>query len=164
MDELWHAAILDTQFYAHLQDALDVILHHRPSGASETEARENRLAAMKSVYTAFFGGTPLKPVHSHLGRLDGRHQPQRAADLRRRPENSIFVKSLTGTVTMIKVSANGEEHIGELKTKIELVQGTPVELQRLVFRGRALEDSETLASYGIGNDSTLHLILRQLGC
>ena len=40
MDEIWHAAILDTQFYASLQEALGVVIHHRPEGASDKEAAQ----------------------------------------------------------------------------------------------------------------------------
>lgn len=44
VNELWHAAILDTRFYSDLQAALRITLDHRPSGASraetETKSRE----------------------------------------------------------------------------------------------------------------------------
>lgn len=61
MDELWHAAILDTKLYAELQEALGLVLHHRPSGASdqESEHRERRLAVMKAIYRANFSTDPL---------------------------------------------------------------------------------------------------------
>jgi|TARA_R110002060_G_scaffold27509_8_gene37363 hypothetical protein len=51
MDEIWHAAILDTQFYASLQEALGVVIHHRPEGASDKEAaqRTKRLSVMEGV-------------------------------------------------------------------------------------------------------------------
>lgn len=60
MDELWHAAILDPRFYADLQVSLEVVLHHRPSGAAEAESqqREQRLAAMKGLYSGFFSEEP----------------------------------------------------------------------------------------------------------
>ena len=61
VDELWHAAILDTKFYADLQSAMGVVLHHRPSGApeQESEPREKRLKKMSAMYTAFFSTNPL---------------------------------------------------------------------------------------------------------
>ena len=56
--------MLNTRFYAELQNALGVTLHHRPWGASEQEAepRKKRLAAMKSMYKAMFSGEPLEYV------------------------------------------------------------------------------------------------------
>ncbi|KAF4618981.1 hypothetical protein G7Y89_g14866 [Cudoniella acicularis] len=60
MDTLWHAAILDTRFYAELQKALGCVLHHRPEGASdnEAEARKLRLASMEALYTVYFTSKP----------------------------------------------------------------------------------------------------------
>lgn len=39
----------------------------------------------------------------------------------------------------------------------------PVGQQRLIFAGRQLEDGETLASYRIVNECTVHLVLRLRG-
>lgn len=76
MDKLWHAAILDTQFYKNLQVALDFNLRHRPAGASEKESeqRKKRLETMNGLYRAFFATEPTvlsvhKPVTPAAGRL-----------------------------------------------------------------------------------------------
>ncbi|CAI6334821.1 unnamed protein product [Periconia digitata] len=56
MDQLWHAAILDTKFYAQLQSVFGVMLHHNPSGAAEeqTSQRQKRLETMQVLYKNFF--------------------------------------------------------------------------------------------------------------
>jgi hypothetical protein len=68
MDTLRHAAILDTYFYAELQDALGCLLHHRPFKISkkEIEARATRLRAMKSLYKAFFLEDPLEHKETQI--------------------------------------------------------------------------------------------------
>jgi len=63
MDQLWHAAILDTRFYRRLQTAIGMQLDHSPSGASsdpvESRRREVRRKLMAANYQLLFGGEPL---------------------------------------------------------------------------------------------------------
>ncbi|KAL5385215.1 hypothetical protein PMIN02_008943 [Paraphaeosphaeria minitans] len=61
MDHLWHAAVLDTEFYAQLQSALGVKLRHNPKGASDRDSnnRQKRLTRMTALYKSFFAKEPL---------------------------------------------------------------------------------------------------------
>ncbi|TVY56172.1 hypothetical protein LSUE1_G009540 [Lachnellula suecica] len=80
MDDLWHAAVLDTLFYADLQAAPGLTIHHRPSGASEgeSELRQVRLDTVKSLYKGYFSTDPTEHPwslpqarHSLTGDLPG---------------------------------------------------------------------------------------------
>ncbi len=69
----------------------------------------------------------------------------------------IFVKTLTGKHIPLKVMQT--DTVRSVKEQIEVSEGIPAAVQRLIYAGKQLEDSETLGDYSIQTDSTLHLVL-----
>jgi ubiquitin len=81
-----------------------------------------------------------------------------ATTLSMRGGMQLFVKTLTGKTVSIDVEEG--ESIEDVKAKIAEKEGIPAEQQRLIFGGQQLQDQKTLQDYDVGDDSTLHLVLR----
>lgn len=74
------------------------------------------------------------------------------------PNNfTIFVKTLTGKT--ISIPTNKNSTILEIKYSILEKEGIPLDQQRVIFKGRQLEDELSVNYYNINYKDTLHLVL-----
>ena len=75
----------------------------------------------------------------------------------------LFVKDLEGfTVTMV---FNDKTTVEEMKMMIYDCTDVCTESQRLIFAGKQLEDGlQLVGDYNIRHNSTIHLVLRLVGC
>ncbi|PVH69666.1 hypothetical protein DL98DRAFT_522053 [Cadophora sp. DSE1049] len=165
MDQLWHAAILDTQFYASLQEALGVVIHHRPEGASDKEAeqRAKRLSVMEGIYKTFFSTSPLehRPYTPPASPLQ---HPAVQSD--QHNSNKIEFRVWRPTQREIGFKAKPHTKVSAIITAVADQMKISRKTIRLFHEGYRIGvyDDDTIASRGVGNGDVLEVILEQAGC
>lgn len=73
----------------------------------------------------------------------------------------IFVKAATGKTTTLDVEE--AETVENVMAKINDKEDIAVDQQKLVYEGKTLEKGKTLKDYGITNEATIHVAVRQKG-
>jgi ubiquitin len=109
----------------------------------------------------FLGGGSGRVINAALIRASSPSTRTLSTILDLRGGMQLFVKTLTGKTVSIEVEEG--ESIEDVKAKIAEKEGIPAEQQRIIFGGQQLQDGKTIDDYNIGDDATLHLVLRLRG-
>jgi hypothetical protein len=70
----------------------------------------------------------------------------------------FYIKTIAGTTIVVR-DIEGSETILELKRRIYEQAEIPIELQRLIFAGKILENHRTLCDYNVESECTFHVII-----
>lgn len=157
VDTAWTLHILETDQYAKdCEAAFGRVLHRR--GEDPFIDDEFETLSRKLYTRAAYVGTFRKDIEEEAA---ARGAPA-AGDSSEQEVMLVSVKTLTGATHHFHVltTATGME----VKLRLLDKEAIPVDQQRLVFAGKQVENRRTLATYGVTNESTLHLILRLRGC
>ncbi|PIN00586.1 Ubiquitin-like protein [Handroanthus impetiginosus] len=69
---------------------------------------------------------------------------------------NVNIRCSNGSKFSVKTSL--ESTVGEFKVVLAQNSDVPVEQQRLIYKGRILKDDQTLSSYGLQADHTVHMV------
>lgn len=83
--------------------------------------------------------------------------------MRGKPLRTIRIKALAEGAREIKLSVYGEDTIKDLKEMHEVIIGAPVPMVRLIFGGKALDDTKTVNDYGIVDGDLLCSVMAMRG-
>jgi hypothetical protein len=72
----------------------------------------------------------------------------------------IFIRTFQGKEIKLE-EVQPSDKIQTIKKKIQSTEGIRTDLQRLVFQNESLQNGRSLSSYGIGEQSILHLVRRK---
>lgn len=73
-------------------------------------------------------------------------------------EMRIFLKTLTGQTIILTV--NSFDTVLDVKRKVEMKEGIPIDRQRIIFTGIQLNNNERFLAHRIEHESAVHLVLR----
>jgi ubiquitin len=115
-------------------------------GLEPSETEDDDLMIIEAVPTlkrkrALSQSASIKPVRPAMAKGD----------------TQIFLKTLTGKTLKLKVDLR--DTIEAVKLLIQHMEGIPPDQQRLIFAGMQLEDKNTLSSYKVAKEATLHMVL-----
>ena len=75
---------------------------------------------------------------------------------------TLHIKTLIGTTITIK--ADKKDSVRKLKVRLFKVSNIRPDFMRLIYHRKQFEDRKTLREYNLCDQSTVHLVLRLLGC
>ena len=124
------------------------------------ESLKSRLEDMEGTprdqQRLFFAGTELKDCHTLSYYSIQSESTVHLVD-KSRMKMRIFVKSITGRTYEVEVKPI--DTVGNLKSKIENMDGPPKDQQKLIYDQMELKDSRTLLYYSIEHESIVHLVM-----
>lgn len=142
IDTVWHLHILDTRTYSRtMESLLGRVPHHDPDGAHDGADKKQRAENTVVAFRARFGIA--RPASSSAWR-------QFSPDVGNVWEAEVTpTEQLPPHLHFLRKASKEKDDDGQ---------------QRLIFKGRQLENGRALADYNIQENDSIHLVLKLGGC
>lgn len=75
----------------------------------------------------------------------------------------MLLKIITISGNELEIDVQPSDNIERVKEQIEELEGIPPLQQRLIYQGKQMNDSKTLANYKVKGGTTLHLVIALRG-
>ncbi len=106
-------------------------------------------------------------ISQHAPKQAAKHPPfpdtaelirKHAAEQECSPDMRLLIKNLTGKTWSLNVHKSWD--IVAVKSLIQIVDGAPPDMIRLVHAGRRLENKSLLSDYNIADEALVHVVLK----
>lgn len=111
---------------------------------------------------AIISKVPLQLVHNDVDRVQAQARARVMNLSYSHGSNTVKIKALSGKEYEIKCEIQTDT-VAQLKIYIADSEGIPEDQQRLIYKGKQLEDNRLLKDYDIINGDDIHMVLRLRG-
>eukprot|EP00970_Alexandrium_tamarense_P019733 scaffold14397_cov214-Alexandrium_tamarense.AAC.4 len=164
VDEFWHLHVLDTAgysaFFADVTSNGEMVHHDLEKSMDPAEGIRRREKATAKAYTETFGEACPFFSWDEIGLNSSDDDDD--DELGDGHSFNIAIRTLTGS--RISIDVKSDTTVRDVKLMITDERGIPVDLQRLIFNEKQLEDEQLLSECGVKKEATLHLVQKLCGC
>jgi ubiquitin-like protein Nedd8 len=163
VDIVWHQHILMTRDYiSFCKSICKELIHHDPYGEFQKSSKTKRYRKTIDYFlnNNYHTGGRYDKLPKDLWFSEESRVHFESSNCKK--QFQLFVQAINGNTKTLNVCPDVK--IWQLKLMLQYKTGTSMNDIRLIYSGKDLYDDETVSSYNIAPESTMHMVLKIRGC